>query len=138
MFKRKSQFKMKIVASEGPGFGAYLKGSAADGEAFIMLNVLACLAADIDPRTMLAETLAHEVLHACQDAMGVECTEADIEKALARIEGVELEVYENEEQMTQNMINEITRLRDVLQQIVCLPAKADELKRWAKEALDKK
>jgi len=87
--KIEHKFKMKILASEGPAFGAYLEGSVKDGEATIFVDVLACLAVDLDPKKCCAEVLAHEVLHACQDVFGEALTEEDIVGALERIRKVE-------------------------------------------------
>lgn len=124
-----------MIAAEGPAFGAYLAGTAKDGEAVIFLNLLACLAVDRDPRKTAAETLAHEVLHACQEIMGEALTESDINNAIARINGVELGSYEDEEeamqaaaQDLQEAYTEIERLRDALSRIAhgqsCNGAKA--------------
>ncbi len=104
------EFEMRVVASDGPAFGCYLGGSAADGEAVICLNVKLCLNVDKDPKGCLSESLAHEVLHACQEVMGLEVTEKDVVDNLARIEEVEFEVSEDDEQMIQGMTAEIQRL----------------------------
>ena len=101
------QFKMKVIASRGPAFGAYISGSVKDGEAIIFLDVLLCLAVDLDPKEVMAEVLAHEVLHACQDVLGNELTETDIDKALSKIKGVEVCESEDESQMIASMVNTI-------------------------------
>lgn len=104
---RSASFQAKIIASEGPSFGAYLKGSVSEGEAFIVLDILANLAVDLDPKVSCAEVLAHEVLHACQEIMGQALTEADIDNALARIQGVELESCEDSAQYIESLLRQI-------------------------------
>jgi hypothetical protein len=127
-----SVFLARVIACEGPAFGAYLAGTAKDGEAVIFLNLLACLAVDRDPKKTAAETLAHEVLHACQEIMGEALTEADIQNAIARINGCEIGACETEEeviqeatQQLQEALTEVERLRTALQEI------ADETQRHA-------
>lgn len=104
-------FRAEIIASDGPAFGAYLAGTARDGEAKIVLNLKLCLNVDHDPKGCAAQVLAHEVLHACQDIMGQALTEADIVENLDRINEAEFEVCEDTEQMIQNLTQEIQDLR---------------------------
>jgi len=117
----KKQFKMIVAASEGPGFGAYLEGSAKDGEAHIVLNVLLNLAVDKNPKGALAESLAHEVLHACQDVLGEALTETDIEAAMAKINGIKLdetnEGDEHYEQIIQDNLNIIQQQLEYINEI---------------------
>lgn len=103
----KKAFRAKVIASDGPAFGAYLAGSAADGEAIIMLNLKLCLNVDRDPRGCAAETLAHEVLHACQDILGEEITEKDVIENLHQIEEVDYEICEDTEQVIQLLTSRI-------------------------------
>ena len=114
------QFKMKVIASEGQSFGAYLEGSAKDGEAIICLDVLACLAVDKDPKKCMAEVLSHEVLHACQDVMGEALTENDIVNALEKIRGVELQTIEEgevDEKVIRPLVNKIQKLSDYVKEL---------------------
>lgn len=96
---------IKVVAHslEGNGFGAYLAGSLQDGEAIILLDLFACLAVDLDPSKTLAETMAHEVLHVCQEALGKQISESDINSAMAKIQGYELAEAEDLEQIIQDL-----------------------------------
>lgn len=126
------EFKAKIIASDGPAFGCYLSGSAKDGEAIIFLNIAACLAMDKDPKRTSAEILAHEVLHACQEILGEELSESDIERGLAKIEGVELETCEDTAQYCESLLNEIQEKGQTIQQ---LTQQIEELKKHEKTNL---
>lgn len=104
-------FSVRVIASEGPAFGAYLAGSAQDGEAQICLNVALCLAVDMDPKKTLSEVMAHEVLHACQEILGAALTEADIQAGLAKVQGMELSLAETDEQAMQELVRENEALK---------------------------
>lgn len=112
-----------VTFDELPAAGAYLTGSAQQGEAKIQLNARLALRAakslggTVQEQTeafrqMLADGLAHEMLHACQELVGAAFSETDIEAALQQANGDSDEVQwqddtdEAREQVIQSLLAE--------------------------------
>lgn len=76
---------------EMPAAGAYLAGSATDGHAIVKLNVGFHLCACVETgktsapevRKAVAESLAHELMHVCQELMGDALDESWVERGIA-------------------------------------------------------
>lgn len=78
---------------ELPAAGAYLAGSVTDGSAIVKLNLGMMALGSCDEsmsesitsfRAAFAETLAHELLHVCQEIAGKAFSEEEVERAISQ------------------------------------------------------
>jgi hypothetical protein len=102
------------LCNDLPGFGVYLMkvtdSTNQDEPAVILLNlrlaveaVKACGDSPENVKLIIAETVAHELLHAVQDIVGSAITEAEVQEALSVATGESVEVYDDQAEVSENL-----------------------------------